>query len=355
MNLHEIGWSEHFNQQFERHRNDGLTPARVACEEKEHYTVWCEHGELLARVSGRLLHQAEDRSEYPAVGDWVAAATRPREGHATIHALLPRRSCFQRKEAGRRTSGQIVAANVDTVFLVTGLDGNFNVNRVQRYLALAWDSGASPVIVLNKADLCDDQEFRAEEVELACPGAPVHCVSATTGDGIDDLLGYLATGRTVALLGSSGVGKSTLVNALVGDAVQVTQAVREADSRGRHTTTRRELVLRPGGGLLLDSPGMRELQLWGDEDTLSGSFDDIEALACSCRFSDCAHKTEPGCAVQEAIRSGSLSEERFQAYLKLQRELRFLAAKQDDRLRRLEQAKWKKITARNRKRPHGKP
>ena len=345
MNIEILGWSALFDKHFVSFREEGLSPARVACEHRGAYVVYGEHGELLAEVSGRFLHEAQSRGAFPAVGDWVAIAPRPQEARATIHALLPRRSAFSRKIAGATTEEQVVAANVDTVFLVSGLDGvrNFNLRRIDRYLALAWVSGATPVVVLNKIDLCDDVDSRVRDVEGLAFGVPVHPSSATEGLGLDALRGYLAAGQTVAMLGSSGVGKSALINALVGGERQDVGEVREDDGRGRHTTSRRELILLPGGGIVIDTPGMREVQLWSEEETVDGAFADIEELAAQCRFTDCAHRTEPGCAVRQAIEDGALDATRLESFLKLQRELERLARRKDQRARQMEQEKWKKI------------
>jgi ribosome biogenesis GTPase len=323
-------------------RAQGLIPARVVREDRDRYQLRTEAGDVAGEVSGRLRHDARTRADLPAVGDWVAA--RPGEGLAVITRVLPRTSAFVRKLAGETTEEQIVAANVDTVFLVAGLDLDFNVRRIERYLTAAWESGATPVIVLNKADLAGDLPARVAEAESVAMGVPVVAVSATAHQGLDALAPWLEPGRTVALLGSSGVGKSTLINALLGEERQATRAVREHDSRGRHTTTHRELVPLPGGAVLLDTPGIRELQLWGDESSADGAFPEIAALAAKCRFGDCGHNGEPGCAVLAAVASGTLDEERLASWRKLQRELRWLATRQDARARAAEEAKWKQIT-----------
>jgi len=290
--------------------------------------IYTEHGELRAELAGRLRHG----DEHPAVGDWVAVALRPSEGRATIHAVLPRRSAFTRKVAWAETKPQVVAANVDVVFVVCGLDANYNVRRIERYLTLAWESGAQPVVLLTKADLCDDVDPRVYEVESIAFGVPVHAVSAPHGDGLETVRSYVPAGRTAALLGSSGVGKSTLVNALVGEELLATQGLRD-DGRGRHTTSHRQLVPLPEGGLVLDTPGMRELQLWDADEGMQAAFADVDALAAQCRFADCAHREEPGCAVRAALAGGTLDVERFESWGKLQRELERLARKQDARAR----------------------
>jgi ribosome biogenesis GTPase len=329
LQLNELGWDESFADAFQPHVPLGLAPARVAVEHRTDYVVYAETGELRAELAGRLRFGGE----HPAVGDWVGIAARPDEGRATIQAVLPRRTAFMRKTAFAETKAQVLAANVDTVFVVCGLDLDYNVRRIERYLTLAWESGAQPVVLLTKADLCDDVESRVYEVEAFAIGVPVHAVSAPTGDGVEEVRSHLRTGLTAALLGSSGVGKSTLVNALVGEEILATQEVRQDDGRGRHTTTHRQLVLLPSGGLVLDTPGMRELQLWDADEGIANAFADIDEVAGQCRFHDCAHDGEPGCAVRAALASGDLDRERFESWRKLERELEHLRVRQDARLR----------------------
>ena len=343
MNLATLGWNPLLDQHFEGFRSQGLSPARVAREYGQCYLVLCEQGELSAQVSGKLRHSAVERSDLPAVGDWVAIRPRFDEGKATIHAVLPRKSKFSRKTAGDITEEQVVATNVDTVFLVSGLDGDFNVRRIERYLTLAWEGGANPVIVLNKMDLCADVDAHVAEVELIAFGVPIHPVSAKEKRGLDALRHYLQPGETAALLGSSGVGKSTLINSLLGVERQRVGSVREFDGKGRHVTSHRELVLLPGGGVLIDNPGMREIQLWGDEEGLAEGFADIEKLAAQCRFRDCRHDGEPGCAIGEVLESGTLDAGRWRSYLKLQRELKYLESRQDQKACLLEKERWKRL------------
>ncbi len=349
--IEQYGWNETWNTHFEQYENEGYIPGRVALEHKRSYRVLTMHGELLAEVSGRMRFEAGEREDFPAVGDWVAVSARPDEGKATIHAILPRASKFSRKAAGRTTEEQIVAANVDTIFLVNALNQDFNVRRLERYLVMAWESGANPVIILSKADLCDDIAEKVREVEAVAFGVPVHVISAVEDSGMEELDSYLAAGNTVALLGSSGAGKSTLTNRLFGSEVQLVKEIREEDGRGRHTTTHRELIVLPGGGLVIDTPGMRELQLWEADESLGTSFNDIEELAGNCRFRDCSHNSEPGCAVKAAIDDGSLEEKRYESYVKLQKELAFLERKADKKAQLEEKEKWKKIAG-DRKRFH---
>ena len=343
MNVIELGWNSRLMDQFEPFQAEGLVPARVTREHKGVYAVYFADGEQLAEVSGKLRHDATTRSDFPAVGDWVAIQARPGQGKATIHGVLPRKGVFVRKEAGEKTEEQVVVANVDTVFLVSGLDGDFNFRRIERYLTVAWNSGATPVVVLNKADLCGDVDAAVLQVEAVAFGVPVLAVSASRNQGVDGLREHFGEYGTAAFLGSSGVGKSTLINAMVGVARQEVRAVRENDSRGRHTTTYRELIPLPGGGVLIDTPGMRELRLWTDENGLGRAFDDIERLATHCRFRDCAHEKEPGCAVAEALAAGALDASRWRSYLKLKRELKHLAARQDHKAQLAEKAKDKEF------------
>jgi ribosome biogenesis GTPase len=292
----------------------------VALEHNHVYRVITEDGERLAEASGRLKHLAEARNELPAVGDWVALRIEEAGDRVLIKAVLPRLGKFSRKSAGEWTEEQVVAANIDTVFLVSGLDGDFNPSRIERYLLLARQSQARPVIILNKADLADDlPDVMAMIADLA-PDVPVLAVSAADGRGFDLLQPYLGVGQTVALLGSSGVGKSSIVNRLVGDVVLPTRSVRESDSRGRHASVHRQMIALPGGGLVIDTPGMRELQLWGVDQAMSGAFDEVAAIAASCRFRDCRHQKEPGCAVKAAVEAGTLDAARYDNFMKLQDE-----------------------------------
>ena len=327
MNLHDLGWDAFFADAFEPYRRENLIPARVSARHHGPCELLSERGRLGGIPAGRLTDD-----ELPAVGDWVAARPLEHERKALIEAVLPRRSAFTRKEAWRRTVAQVVAANVDTVFVVTAFGADLNARRLERYLTATWDSGASPAIVVNKSDLADDPEAELAQLGPVALGVAVHAVSAATGEGLATLEPYLARGRTIALLGSSGVGKSTLVNRLAGRELLAT-AETSAGGRGRHTTSHRELVPLPGGALLLDTPGLRELQLWADEEALEATFADVAELAAACRFSDCAHDREPGCAVQAALAAGSLPPERFASYRKLQRELRALELRKDARLR----------------------
>ena len=346
MTLDDLGWDSGLARLFDGHRAAGCTPARVSLEHTHIYRVLSPEGERLARVAGRLRHAAKSRAEFPAVGDWVAIDPAAQGAHPAetgrIRAVLPRRSRFSRRAAGNPTEEQIVAANIDVVFLVSGLDGNFNPRRVERYLVTAWDSGASPVIVLNKADLVGDPAPFVAQIEAIAQGVPVIATSIGCPESLERLHERIGPARTAALLGSSGVGKSSIANALIGEARLPTREVRERDSRGRHASTNRQLVLLPGGGILIDTPGMRELQLWDSGGVTAGAFSDIDALAERCRFRDCRHRSEPGCAVTAAVEDGSLEPERLESFRKLQDEQAFQTTQQDDRAR-LESRRQAKI------------
>ncbi len=340
--LRELGWDAHWERTFAERAPEGTIPARVAIEFNHIYRVATEHGELQAQLTGRIRHQAAGRHELAAVGDWVAVRAAAGEPTGVIEAILPRRSKFSRKAAGELTEEQVVASNIDTVFLVMGLDHDFNPRRLERYLLTSFESGARPVVILTKADLADDVAQRIADIQAIAAGVPVHATTAvrrelSTGEVVEPdvtvVVQYMGEGRTGALLGSSGAGKSTLINALIGTPVLKTATVRAHDSRGRHTTRHRQLIVLPGRGLLIDTPGMRELQLWDVAEGAKDTFDDIETLAASCHFTNCRHQDEPRCAVKAAVAAGELAADRLASYLKLQEELRSLETRRGARAR----------------------
>jgi ribosome biogenesis GTPase len=354
--LPALGFGPFFSQQVPS-CGDGDIPARVAAEHRGAYEVWAATGAGRARLAGRRRREPAEAAA-PAVGDWVIVADAPAPGRETvIEHVLARRTVFTRGAAGREARAQVVAANVDLVFVVCGLDADFNLRRIERYLARVWASGAQPVVILNKADLCADTPARVGEVETHAIGVPVHAISALHAEGVEAVRACVHDGMTVALVGSSGAGKSTLVNALLGEGRMRTGDVRAGDGRGCHVTTHRQLVVLPGGGLLLDTPGMRELQLV-DDAGIDAVFGDIAALGEDCRFRDCRHDTEPGCAVKAAVESGALDAERFEHYRKLEREALANELRHDERRRRQAERVWGQLSdevARLRKWKGGKP
>jgi len=329
--LMELGWNADWQCDFEEHSRQGFVPARVSSVMKGHFRVWSESGDALTKLSGKLLFRASSKSDLPAVGDWVAIGRGPGDSGGVIHHVLPRRTKISRKIAGRVVDEQVIATNVDSVFIVSALNQEFNLRRLERYVALGWDSGAQPVVLLNKADLCEEVSARVAEAEFSAPGVPVHAISASEGGGFDALFGYLKAGRTAAFIGSSGTGKSTIINRLLGNETQSTRPVREQDDRGRHSTTSRQMFVLSCGGLVIDTPGMRELQLWNSESGLGAAFNDFDEIAGQCRYRDCSHQAEPGCAVRTAIESGLLDPERAKNFLKLRAEQAYLERKVDVR------------------------
>jgi ribosome biogenesis GTPase / thiamine phosphate phosphatase len=326
--LAALGWTPAREAEFAPWASQGLAPGRVSLEHNHVYRVMTAGGERLAEAAGRMKQAAEAR--LPVVGDWVALKADGSDGRCQIRHVLTRRTWFSRKVAGRTTVEQVLAANIDTVFVVFGLDGPMKSRAIERYLVVALKSGATPVVVLNKVDLAADPAASAREAAAAAGPTRVVAVSAHSGDGMDDLASYLDTGRTLALLGPSGAGKSSLVNRLVGEPLLPTGDVREWDARGRHTSVHRQLVVRAAGGLIIDTPGIRELQLWDGEGVVE-AFDDIAALAGTCRFRDCRHDREPGCAVKAAVEADGLDAGRYQGFLKLQREQEEIERKREAR------------------------
>ena len=329
MNINQIGWSPFFETAFLPYSTNGFIPARIVRQDKHHYILHNGSALCSGTLLGKLLYEADDASTLPAVGDWVVVQPFD-DNQVVIHDILPRFSAFYRKEAGQLTRKQIIASNIDTAFLVSGLDNDLNLRRIERYLVQVSNSGASPVILLNKSDLITNVDETIKRVQQVARGIPVWPLSVKAMSGFEMLEQYLQVGKTLAFLGSSGVGKSSIVNVLAGRDFQQTGAVRKDDQRGRHTTSHRELFVLPKGGVVMDTPGLRELQLWGDESDLQSVFADIEELAEKCRFNDCRHDVEPGCSVKQALEDGKLDEARFNSYQKLKRELAFLSQRQDE-------------------------
>ena len=333
------GWSDSLRDEFAPQAALGYAPGRVIVQHRGLYVVVTDDGELRARLSGRLAVEAPEGG-YPAVGDWVALAVRPEEGAATLHAVMPRRTAFVRKAVDTVQGVQVLAANIDVVFVVASMNADLKGRRLERYLAAAFESGARPVVVLTKADLAGEPEVALAVALGVSAGAPVVAVSAMTGAGMEDLKANLKPGETCVLVGSSGVGKSTLVNVLAGEDRMSTGAIRQDDARGRHTTSHRELVLLPGGALILDTPGLRELALLDEGEGVSAAFDDVEALVGACRFGDCGHTNEPGCAVRAALEVGELDPARWRNFQKLRRELSHLERREDRAARDAERKRW---------------
>lgn len=350
--LDTLGWSAWFDVRFREHGASGLVAGRVVADHGHAYTVALDGRDLTASVTGRLAHALGTTASRPAIGDWVAVRVTSDHGAGSIATVLERRSTLSRKRAAAVTEEQVIAANVDLVFIVAALSEAPNLRRLERYLTIAWDSGAAPVIVLTKADLTDDPDAARDDVDAIAPDIPVAVVSNLTGSGLAAVGEHLAPGVTGVLVGPSGVGKSSLINRLLGREQLPAQAVRR-DGRGRHTTTNRQLLLLPSGGMIIDTPGLRELQLWADDEALERTFEDIGRLAAGCRYRDCRHDREPGCAVKAAILEGTLPGERLSSYRKLERELRALAMRTDVRLAQEERRKWRAIRkeVRHRTRP----
>jgi ribosome biogenesis GTPase / thiamine phosphate phosphatase len=340
MSLKQLGWDSYFEVLWSEHQLLGSVPARVVSQHRGLWRIAGDFEERWAAPSGKM-RAVPAGNDWPAVGDWVVAEIAEGDKQAIIHTVLPRRSQFVRKIAGKRVSQQVIVANVDTAFIVVALDGDFNLRRVERYLAQGRESGATPVVLLNKADGCDELAARTAEVQQVSMGVSVLAMSARTGEGMGMLQPFLVSGRTVVLLGSSGAGKSTLVNRLLGHEHQQTQAIREKDSRGRHTTTARELLVLPGGAMVIDTPGLRELQLWDATEGVAETFADVDELAAQCRFGNCRHQDEPGCAVQAALTAGTLDSARLESRRKLEREQDFLVRKIDPEAKKEEKHRIK--------------
>jgi ribosome biogenesis GTPase / thiamine phosphate phosphatase len=349
MDLGNLGWQPFFANQITKLTDKPSNVGRIIDVQRNYFRLLGKDGEFLAKLSGAFTYNLRDEFGVPVVGDWVVYSQAPEDETAIIKSLLKRQNAISRVAAG--TSGtkdskgrvQVMVANVDTVFIVSGLDRDFNPRRIERYLTLVYESQAMPVIVLNKADLCDDPEEKRFEIESIAVGVPVLLISAQSDECVAMIRPYLMPGYTAALLGSSGVGKSTLINALIGTDRQKVRSISEQVGKGTHTTTNRELILLPGGGMIIDTPGMRELQLQDCEEGLESSFNEIDQLASRCRFSDCSHVSEPGCAVIKAISDGTIDSARLENYLKLRKEMHYLSERETKSSKTIEKEKWKKI------------
>ncbi len=351
MNLKKYGWNDFFEEEFGDYKNKGFSAGRVSIEHKSQYVLYTEFGELTAEVSGKMHFNGASKDDFPAVGDWVVI--RPiinnNEKKAIIEHVLPRQSKFSRKAAGSKTDEQIVSSNIDVVFIMSSLNQDINLRRIERYLTLAWENEVTPVIVLSKADLCEDLEEKLALVEGISFNTKTHVISAAENTGVDELDQYFENNNTVAVIGSSGVGKSTLINRLSDWTKMKVSDISLYKDKGRHTTSHRELILLPTGGMIIDTPGMREIQLWEGGEGVTETFSDIEKFMGECKFSDCKHDTEPGCAIKRAIKSGEIDEDRYHSYLKLQREVNYFERRQNKKAALEEKKRWKKMTTEGRK------
>lgn len=342
--LIKYGWNEYFNRQFEPFSNDGYTPCRVAVQNKNLYLLYTHLGEFTGEVSGRFLFDAETKVDFPAVGDWVATRLLEDEKKAIIDAVLNRKNKFSRKSAGVKTEEQVIAANIDVLFIMSSLNMELKTARIERYLTLAYENNVKPVILLSKSDLCENIQSLLNSVKQVSGKVPVYVISSIKHTGIDKLKNYFTGNKTAAIVGSTGVGKTTLINELNQNAGLNVKEITGYKDRGVHTTTRREMILLPGGGIIIDTPGMREIQLWGGNEGLKSEFEDLEELAGQCKFTDCKHETEPGCAVKRALNNGSLSYQRYKSYKKLQREADYFTFREEINEKLIEKRRWKKIT-----------
>ena len=326
--LLKLGWDQQFEEAFTALERDDLVPGRVAVENRDNYIVMTGDGEYMAEITGKLRFSVLDAADLPKVGDWVACSVFENDRNGVIHEILPRRTKFSRRTAGKKTEEQVLATNINTIFIVQSLDNNFNLRRMERHLVMVYEGGSRPVVILNKSDICPDPGAYVARVKSVLPGIEVLAVSAYSGEGLQNMSQFLSEGETIAFIGSSGVGKSSLINRIMGEELLRTQEIRLADSRGRHTTTRRELILAPEGGLLIDTPGIREFQVWESTEGIDETYSEIIDLSAGCRYSDCTHTCEAGCAVIAAVSEGRITQGRYESYLKLRKELNFLAEKQ---------------------------
>ena len=343
MDLTKYGWDSFFEDKLKDFSVDGFIPGRIAVENKTNYLLYTHFGEMTGEISGKMYFNCEEKNDFPAVGDWVLFRPFPEEKKAIIEGVLPRKTKFSRKSAGVKTDEQILASNIDTVFIMTSMNKDLNTRRLERYLILARENRILPIIVLSKSDLCENPEEMLAELKNFLDHVPFQMISCVTGYGLQEIRKYFEGNKTAALLGSSGVGKSTLINTLAGSDIMKVNDLTNYKDRGVHTTTRRELVVLPEGGMIIDTPGLRELQLWEGSEGLSDLFSDIEALAEKCRFKDCTHSEEPGCAVRQAFEDGTLDEDRLKSYNKMQREINYFERRKYESSILAERKKWKKI------------
>lgn len=343
MDLKNIGFDDFFQKHLKNLNTEKFPIGRICAEYKENYKLFSECGELNANISGKFRNSCKTREDFPAVGDWIKFEYIKSENKAIIQEICPRKSKFSRKVAGIQTQEQIIASNVDFAFIVCALNYDFNLRRIERYLSLVWQSGATPVVILTKTDLCVDVQSKILEVENIAFGVDIHAVSNVSKVGIEVLEKYFINNKTVVLLGSSGVGKSSLINNLVKEKIMKVNILRNSIDKGRHTTTHKQMILLPNGGLIIDTPGIRELQLWDAEDGISQTFSDIKKIAESCKFNDCTHTNEPDCEVRKAINKGLLDENRLENYLKMQKEQDYLINRQTKSAAKVERDKWKAI------------
>lgn len=343
MDFNKLGWNAFLDEHSLKYQNKHFYIGRICSEHKNSYKLLCAKGELTAVISGKFRNECNINKNYPAVGDWVAFDLIENENKAIIQDVLPRKSRFCRKAAGQKTEEQVIAANIDTAFIVCALNYDFNLRRIERYLSLTWQSGITPVIVLAKPDLCQDLDKKLLEVESIAFGVDIHVVNNLSKDGIKQLEPYCKEGQTIILLGSSGVGKSSLINNLLHEDRMQIKDLRKNIDKGQHTTTHRQMLIIPTGGLIIDTPGMRELQLWDADEGLSNCFEEIETLALNCRFNDCKHQNEPDCAIQQAINDGQLDIRRLENYSKMLKEQEYLISCQNQNAAQVERKKWKNI------------
>lgn len=342
--LKKSGWNEFFEDQLSNFKMDEFTAGRVSRENKNNFILLTEHGEITAELSGKFLFNAESKSDFPAVGDWVLFRHLPAEQKGIIEIVLERKSKFSRKVTMSKTDEQIIASNIDFLFIVSSLNEEVNIRRIERYLTLAHESGLTPVIILSKSDLSENNDEIMSELKKISGNTGIHAVSSLENKGMDILSGYFSGNRTVAFVGSSGVGKSTLINKLSGEDLMEVKEISTYKDKGRHTTSHRELIILPSGGAIIDTPGMRELQMWEGSDGIGETFSDIENLISECKFSDCTHTSEPGCAVTDALDNGGLDEGRYRNYLKLKKEIRYFERRKSVKDMISEKKKWKTIT-----------